>query len=92
MEAGEEDNNLEEGTLVVLNLGKFDREFIQSRDRAQLRRALWLLRRQDARPHESNPAAAQYDGLATASAVRAEYRRRGWEIPKLTRAERAERG
>jgi hypothetical protein len=65
--------------------------FLAALDRAQLRRALWLLRRQDARPYEINPAAAQYDNLATASAVRAEYRRRGWKLPTATRAERAER-
>jgi hypothetical protein len=60
-------------------------------DRADLRRALWLLRRQDARPGEINPAAAQFDELATAASVRAEYRRRGWKVPKPTRAERVER-
>lgn len=65
--------------------------FLAGLDRAGLRRALWLLRRQDARPREINPAAAQYDRLATASSVRAEYRRRGWKIPKPTRAERTER-
>lgn len=65
--------------------------FLAALDRAQLRRALWLLRRQDARPAEINPAAAQYDNLATASSVRAEYKRRGWKIPKPTRAERRER-
>lgn len=60
-------------------------------DRADLRRALWLLRRQDARPHEINPAAAQFDRIATAAAVRAEYKRRGWKVPQPTRAERPER-
>lgn len=69
-------------------IGDFDREFLASLDRRGLRRALWLLRRQDARPSEPNPAAAQYDGLATASSVRAEYRRRRWKLPKLTLAER----
>lgn len=64
--------------------------FLTSLDRTGLRRALWLLRRQDARPYEINPAAAQYDRLATASSVRAEYRRRGWKVPKPTRAERVE--
>ena len=48
-----------------------------------------LLRRQDARPAEINPAAAQYDSHATPSSVRAEYRRRGWKLPKLTRWERS---
>lgn len=67
------------------------RSFLAALDRGELRRALWLLRRQDARPYEVNPAAAQYDELATAAAVRAEYRRRGWKVPKLTRAERSER-
>ncbi len=66
----------------------FKRSFIAALERVDLRRALWLLRRQDARPHEINPAAAQYDGLATASAVRAEYKRRGWKVPKPTRHER----
>ncbi len=65
--------------------------FLASFDRSTLRRALWLLRRQAARPHEINPAAAQYDALATAGSVRAEYRRRGWKVPRPTRAERAER-
>lgn len=68
-----------------------DLTFLSGLDRAQLRRALWLLRRQDARPHEINPAAAQYDGIATLGTLRAEYRRRGWKIPKATRAERRER-
>ena len=54
--------------------------FLQSLTRAQLRRALWLTRRQAARPDEINPAAAQYDGLATPASVRAEYRRRGWKV------------
>lgn len=62
--------------------------FLAAFDRAGLRRALWLLRRQDARPYEINPAAAQLDGLATAASVRAEYRRRGWKVPKPSRAER----
>lgn len=56
--------------------------------RPELRRALWLLRRQDARPHEVNPAAAQYDRLVTTGQVRAEYRRRGWKLPKMTKGER----
>ncbi len=72
-------------------MSKFKRSFIEGLDRADLRLALWLMRRQDARPHEINQAAAQYDGLATASAVRAEYKRRGWKVPALTRAERVER-
>ncbi len=76
---------------VFSYMKRFDRPFISSLDRASLRRALWLLRRQDARPHESNSAAAQYDRLATAGAVRAEYRRRGWRIPRPSRAERVER-
>lgn len=59
-------------------------------DRAALRRALWFMRRQTARPNEINPAAAQYNdaGIGSAEAVRAEYRRRGWKVPKPTRAER----
>lgn len=69
---------------------QYDRAFLARLDRAGLRRALWYTRRQDARPHEINPAAAQYDNLATPSSVRAEYRRRGWKIPKATRAERKE--
>ena len=60
----------------------YDREFLSKLDRAGLRRALWLTRRQDARPHEVNPAAAQYDGLATPASVRAEYRRRGGKVPE----------
>ncbi len=70
---------------------RFDRAFIACLSRADLRRALWFLRRQDARPTEVNPAAAQYDRLATAGAVRAEYRRRGWKVPRPSRAERVER-
>lgn len=67
----------------------FDRAFLAGLDRAGLRRALWFTRRQDARPSEANPAAAQYDGLATPGSVRAEYRRRGWRVPRPTRGERA---
>jgi len=66
----------------------YDREFLAALDRNDLRRALWLTRRQQTRPHEINPAAAQYDRLATPSSVRAEYKRRGWKVPKPTRAER----
>lgn len=69
----------------------FKRDFLAALDRQGLRRALWLLRRQDVRPWEVNAAAAQYDDLATSSSVRAEYRRRGWKIPKPSRPERAER-
>lgn len=67
----------------------YDRAFLAGLDRAGLRRALWLLRRQDARPFEVSPAAAQYGvaRLATTSSVRAEYRRRGWKIPRPTRHE-----
>lgn len=67
--------------------GTYDRTFLAKLDRGGLRRALWALRRQDARPNEVNPTAAQYDRLATAGSVRAEYRRRGWKIPKPTREE-----
>lgn len=56
---------------------RYDRALIVWLPRADLRRALWLLRRQDARPHEINCGAAQYDRLATTSVVRAAYRRRG---------------
>lgn len=69
----------------------YSHHFLARLDRHGLRRALWFLRRQDARPAENNPAAAQYDDLATVSSVRAEYRRRGWKLPKATRTERAER-
>jgi len=68
--------------------GEFKRSFLAALDRAQLRRALRLLRRQDARPREINPAAAQYDCLATSASVRAEYRRRGWKVPVRTAWER----
>jgi hypothetical protein len=77
--------------MKLRGIGDYDRKLLASLDRAGLRRALWLLRRQDARPHECSPPAAQYDGLATASSVRAEYRRRGWMVPRPTRAERVER-
>jgi len=70
----------------------YQHSFLASLSRTGLRRALWLLRRQDARPGTVNPAAAQYDCLATTASVRAEYERRGWKVPKLSRAERAERG
>ncbi len=66
----------------------YDRDFLKTLNRAGLRRALWLTRRQNARPGEINPAAAQYDGLATPASIRAEYHRRGWRIPNPTRAER----
>jgi hypothetical protein len=64
------------------------RSFLAGQDRAGLRRARALLRRLDARPHEVNPAAAQYDGLATTALVRAEYTRRGWKVPRRTKYER----
>lgn len=67
-----------------MTLGRFDRVFLAGLDRSELRRALRLVRRQDARPDEVNPAAAQYDGLATAASVRAEYRRRSWKVPQRT--------
>lgn len=67
----------------------YSRPFLARLDRPGLRRALWLLRRQDARPGETSPAAAQYDRLATPGSVRAEYRRRGWKVPRPSRAERA---
>ena len=66
----------------------YKRDFLARLNRAGLRRALWYTRRQAARPAEINPAAAQYDGLATPSSVRAEYRRRGWKVPKATISER----
>lgn len=65
----------------------FNREFLAALDRQGLRRALWLLRRERSRPHEINPAAAQYDGLATVKSVEAEYRRRGWKLPRATISE-----
>lgn len=74
----------------MMNLGKYSRVFLGQLNREDLRRALRLMRRQDARPREINAAAAQYDGLATPSSVRAEYRRRGWKVPKPTQAERPE--
>lgn len=74
------------GALVRFMANK---DFLSRLDRSGLRRALWLMRRQAARPHEVNPAAAQYDGLATAGSVRAEYRRRGWKIPPPSRGERS---
>jgi hypothetical protein len=69
-------------------IGEYDREFLAKLDRQMLRRALFYLRIQDRFPTISNPAAAQYDGWATTGSVRAEYRRRGWKIPKITKAER----
>lgn len=64
------------------------REILRSYNRQELRNVLWLLRRQESRPSEPNPAAAQWDGLTTLARVRAEYRRRGWKVPKMTREER----
>ena len=66
------------------------RELLAGFTRAQLRRALWFMRRQTSRPGEVNPCAAQYNqaGVWSAEAVRAEYRRRGWKVPKPTRAKR----
>ena len=77
------------GKSKVHQIGDYDRDFLAGLDRSELRRALLLTRRQAARPYEVNPAAAQYDGLATPGSVRAEYRRRGWKIPRPTRYERA---
>lgn len=70
------------------------RSFLAGFDRPGLRRALWCMRRAEARPAEINLAANQYYQVSTlmsASAVRAEYVRRGWKIPRPTRMERAER-
>jgi hypothetical protein len=66
-------------------VARFDRGILGRMDRLDLRRALVLLRYQDAHPRESNPAAAQYDGIATTGSVRAEYRRRGWSLPRARR-------
>lgn len=60
----------------------YDRKFLARLDRQGLRRALVLLRYQDKHPREPNPAAAQYDGHATVRSVQAEYRRRGWKVPR----------
>lgn len=64
------------------------REALAGWTRPMLRRALWLLRRQHARPSEPNPAAAQYDSVTTLRAVRAEYKQRGWKLPACTLGER----
>lgn len=69
---------------------KYSRRFLARLSRSDLRRALALLRRQRARPWEVNPAAAQYDGIATWGEVVAEYRRRGWVLPRAARWERSE--
>lgn len=66
------------------------RAFLDGCSHEGLRRALRLLRRQASHPGEINPAAAQYDGIATVAQVRAAYRRRGWKLPQITRWERAE--
>lgn len=64
------------------------RATLQAFQRPSLRRALWLLRREAARPHELNAPAAQYESAGiTVGMVRAEYRRRGWRLPKATRGE-----
>jgi hypothetical protein len=75
-------------TVSAASVRSYDRGFLSTLNREGLRRALWYCRRQDSRPGEINPAAAQYDGLATSASVRAEYRRRGWKVPRLTQAER----
>jgi hypothetical protein len=67
--------------MGILDLGKYKRSFLQKLERDELRRALIVLRQQDTHPRESNPVAAQYDGLATSGSVKAEYRRRGWKVP-----------
>lgn len=68
---------------------KEGRALLATFQRPNLRRALWLLRREFARPHEPSAPAAQYEiaGI-TVGMVRAEYRRRGWKLPKATRGER----
>lgn len=68
-----------------------NRRLLAAFDRWQLRRALFVLRCQDADPNAINPAAAQFDGIATSSSVRAEYRRRKWKVPKPNRFERKRR-
>lgn len=70
-----------------MNVLTNNREFLKKLDRQGLRRALCFLRRQDSRPYELNPAAAQYDTHASTRGVMAEYRRRGWKIPKRTQFE-----
>jgi len=67
---------------------KNDRAFLATLDRPRLRHALALLRRMNARPHESNPAGMQLWRLATLRGVHAEYKRRGWKLPKATKAEK----
>lgn len=67
---------------------KNDRKFLAQCDKPMLRRALWLLRRMNARPYESNPAGMQLWHLATLRGVHAEYKRRGWKLPKATKAEK----
>jgi hypothetical protein len=68
-------------------MNSYNREFIARLDRFDLRRALRFLRRQESRPNEVNPAAAQYDRLATVGSIRAEYRRRNWKLPKKSKFE-----
>lgn len=65
------------------------RAMLASFGRADLRRALWLLRREHAMPHEPNAPAAQYDAAGISlGMVRHEYRRRAWKLPKSTQAEK----
>lgn len=74
---------------TFFGIGWYSRKILSEMTRSQLRRALCCLRRQDARPKEANPAAAQYDGIATTRSVFAEYRRRGWKIPKRSKFEQS---
>lgn len=63
---------------------------LHSMDRSFLRHCLRHLRRYHSSPREANPAGAQCaDAGLTLALVRAEYRRRGWKVPKPTRWERS---
>lgn len=67
----------------------FDRSFLANLDRSGLRRALWLLRRQDARPSEINPAAAQprlrYSARTDDAVASPSY----WKTPRRTSDEKS---
>lgn len=71
-----------------MKLINYDKAFLSSLSRSDLRRALWFLRWSKIHPYAVNPAANQYINLATLGSIYAEYKRRKWKIPKQTRHEK----
>ncbi len=67
---------------------EFAEEILPKFTRQDLRHALRTLRYEAIHPSEPNPYAAQLEsGGVTIRRIYAEYRRRGWKIPKRTRIE-----